>query len=529
MLTEGDRRPTIKLLAGMTEQAVDKLEKLLIASDRGLYQRGGLIVSTGFAKLQTYDGKTIVGQVIEPRGDYALREDAEAVAKFLQRNKKGQFRPCSAPMAIIYSLKDRKLRLRLPLLVGIVNCPSITADGRVLDKPGYDPATGVLYDPLGVSFPRVPLHPGRAEAEAAMKRIRTLLKTFDFVGDDDRAVALSLILSVIARRGLPFVPMHSFDAPVAGSGKSKVVDIASILATGHEAGATAYVSPEEGEKRLSSLLMRGDPIISLDNCEAPLEGVLLNQALTQHYVQLRILGFSTMVSAQTKATITANGNNLGIKGDLIRRSLSGKLDPKCEQPELRTFKYDPIDDAKEHRGEIVAAALIVLRAYHCAERPNKPPPIQGFTHWSDTVRGAIVWLGEGDPVKTMARLRKTEPTLAGLRAVLAAWRDEFADKPQTTNYVIETANATLATPEPGAPQRYVRTPTHPALRNAILTVAGRGGIIETRVFGQWLGRNKDRLVNISDDDENRDLVCLEPAGILHGEQQWRVLNRKEKG
>ena len=106
-----------------------------------------------------------------------------------------------------------------------------------------------------------------------MARILALpLHTFDFDTDDDRAVALSLILSAIARRGLPFVPLHGFDAPVAGSGKSMIVDIASILATGHEAGVTAYGNPEEGEKRLSSISDAGDPIIALDNCEAPLEG-----------------------------------------------------------------------------------------------------------------------------------------------------------------------------------------------------------------------------------------------------------------
>ena len=148
-----------------------------------------------------------------------------------------------------------------------------------------------------------------------------------------------------------------------------LVDIASILATGHEAGVTAYGDPEEGEKRLSSILMRGDPIIALDNCEAPLEGVLLNQVLTQHQVELRILGQSKMVSAQTKAMPTATGNGLIVKGDLIRRSVVGRLDPKCEQPELRAFDYDPIADAKANRGEIVAAALTMLRAYHVAGRP----------------------------------------------------------------------------------------------------------------------------------------------------------------
>ena len=56
-------------------------------------------------------------------------------------------------MSLIYTLKDREHRLRFPVLVGIVNCPIIAADGQLLDQPGYDPKTGILFDPLGVDFP----------------------------------------------------------------------------------------------------------------------------------------------------------------------------------------------------------------------------------------------------------------------------------------------------------------------------------------------------------------------------------------
>ena len=105
-------------------------------------------------------------------------------------------------------------------------------------------------------------------AQTALARIVRLIETFDFVSQDDKAVALSLILTAIARPGLPTAPLHGFDAPVAGSGKSKLVDIASILATGHEAGVIAQgETREEAEKRFSTLLMRGDLIIAIDNCE----------------------------------------------------------------------------------------------------------------------------------------------------------------------------------------------------------------------------------------------------------------------
>jgi putative DNA primase/helicase len=522
-----DKQPTIELRIGETERAVDELESLLIASKRGLYQRGGLIVSTGFAKMQTWDGKAIVTQTIEERGDYALLEDAEAVAKFARLDAEGNARPAPPPAALIRTLKDRKHQLRLPVLVGIVNCPSISADGQLLDRPGYDPKTGVLYDPLGVIFSRVPSSPDRRTALAALERILKLLETFDFVSDDDKAVALSLIFTAIARRGLPTAPLHGFDAPVAGSGKSMLVDIASTLATGHEAGVIAQgESREEAEKRLAATLMRGSPIIAMDNCELPLEGVLLNQTLTQQRVELRILGFSKMIVAQTTTVCTATGNNLTIKGDLTRRSVVGRLDPKVAQPELRDFAYDPLADAKENRGELVAAVLTALLAYHVAGRPKRPsPPLQSFVKWSDTVRGALLWLGQGDPVGTMTRLREADPTIINLKAVLTAWRDDFGDEPTTAKDAVGAADAAISTREEGTFDRYVRTHTHPALRAALLLVAGRGNAIDTRVLGQWLGKNVDRVVDLGDGD----FAAMEMPGMLHGDRRWRVTATKKEG
>ena len=191
-------------------------------------------------------------------------------------------------MALIRTLKDRKHRLRLPVLVGIVNCPSISADEEVARSAGLRPGDRrPIPDPLGVIFPRLsPPCPTGARPSTALDRILQLLETFDFVGhDDDRAVALSLIFTAIARRrGLPHAPLHGFDAPVAGSGKSMLVDITSILATGHEAGVIAQgENREEAKKRLSSTLMRGSPIIAMDNCKLPLEVVLLNPSLTQQW------------------------------------------------------------------------------------------------------------------------------------------------------------------------------------------------------------------------------------------------------
>jgi hypothetical protein len=510
------RRPTITIRIGETERIVDEIEAALIASDRGLYRRGGLIVATGFDKMPTWDGKTVEVQIIEERDNYALLEDIEAAAEFAVFDGNAKALKRATPtMKLALTLKQRRHRLRLPNLVALINCPTIKADGQLVTEPGFDPSTGILFDPRGVAFPPVPDKPTRLMAETALATISRLVATFDFVSQDDKAVALSLIITAIVRAGLPTAPMHGFDAPVAGSGKSKLVDIACILATGHEAGVTAQGEDrEEAEKRLSSLLMRGDPIIAIDNCEVPLEGVLINQALTQTRVELRILGVSKVVTARCAALLTSTGNNLIVKGDLTRRSVIGRLDPKTERPELRQFDYDPIADAKANRGELVAAALTILRAYHVAGRPNRPPRLQSFEQWSDLVRGSLIWLKAGDPVATMDRLRKRDPALASLTAVLHAWSAAFGAEPVTARKVVDAAES-----------RATDRPPKPDLRDALIEAGvARSGKLDAKVLGNWLAKHADRVVTIGEGLLTGP-VAVEAAGERQGVGLWKLSRR----
>jgi hypothetical protein len=508
---KGDR-PTIKISVGDTERVVNEIEAALIASDRGLYRRGSLIVSAGCNRIQTWDGNTVEAQTIEERGNYALLEDIEAAADFERFDVKTKKPKRASPsITLALTLKQRGLRLRLPNLVALISCPTIKPNGDLMAEPGFDPASGILFDSGRTDFPLVPDEPTRAMADAALARLSRLTETFDFVGDDDRAVALSLILTAIARPGMDTAPLHAFDAPVAGAGKSKLVDIASILATGHEASVMAQGEDrEEGEKRLSALLLRGDPLIAIDNCERPLEGVVLNQSLTQTSVELRILGFSKSVTTRCASTIAATGNNLIVKGDLTRRSLVGRLDPRVARPELRQYGYDPIADAKANRGHLVMAALTILRAYRVAGRPDPPLQIGSFEQWSDNVRGALLWLGEGDPVRTMDRLRKRDPVRASLTAILLAWRSAFGSEPTTVRKAIEAA-------EGGKND----------LSDAFMAVAGRAGKIDSRMLGNWLSRHAADVVVDLSDNLLPDPITLEMCGERQHVGVWRLVSRKD--
>ena len=61
---------------------------------------------------------------------------------------------------------------RFPQLVGIIEAPTLRADGTLLTEPGYDPKSGLLLDLGSTKFPSIPDEPSCEEALAAL----TLLK-----------------------------------------------------------------------------------------------------------------------------------------------------------------------------------------------------------------------------------------------------------------------------------------------------------------------------------------------------------------
>jgi hypothetical protein len=512
--------PRIVLRAGEIERVVDETEAALISEQetvpvvKRLFRRGGMIVSIGFNIEPTHDEKTVETQVIVQAGDHALTERIASTAIFMKHNeRKKHLVRVDPPHSIAITLKQRRYSLRLPMLVGVVNCPQFMANGQIMAEPGFNPGTGIFYDPRGVSFASVPTNPTSAEVKAALNTLKRLYITFHFATEQDRAVALSLVLTLLARTGIETAPLHAFDAPIAGSGKSKLVSIASIIATGHDAGVIAQGhTAEEFEKRLATQLMKGKQLIAIDNCNAPLDGDLLNQALTQSTLEMRILGESRDIVVRCAVVPTATGNNLVVIGDLTRRSLIGRLDPKTERPELEQFNYDPIADAKTNRGELVAAALTILRAYYVAGRPERLPQLQGFAEWSDGPRSALVWLGVDDPVNTQEILRKNDPKRAALIRVAEAWRTMFGAAPMTASDAI--AQAEERTPIGAFGDKWALA--NPNINEALMSVAGRNRAINPEALGRYLGKSKEQVLKLDDGS----LVRFEQQGQRQGVAIW---------
>jgi hypothetical protein len=507
---ERQARPVIRVVAGELPKVVDEGEAALIAANLGFYQRGSLIVRPVVASVTNADGRqALAPRLVQVRAPH-LAEAMTSAAQWQRLDaRRGDWALIDCPLRIAETYMARDGLWRLPVLTGMINCPTLRPDGSFLDRPGYDPSTSLLFELQDESYPRLASDPDKDEVKQALRCLRDLIATFPFASDADRSVAVSAILTVMIRRSLRTAPMHGFSAPTAGSGKSMLVDIASMIASGRPAAVIAQGSTEEEmEKRLGACLIAGDPLISIDNCDSPLGGELLCQALTQLTLKVRVLGKSLNAEVPSNAAIFATGNNLTLAGDMTRRALRCSLDPGVERPELLVFDRDPIAMVRADRGKYVAAALTILRAFHMAGRPQQAPPLGSFAEWSRWVRDALIWLEEADPCATMENVRAADPRLEALTMVVEQWCAVLGSTRVSAKQVIDAATAQR--------QGFLGRPefVHPEFREALLVVAGDGGMVSGRRLGKWLAANQNRIVG------GYKLVS---AGVISGLARWQLV------
>ena len=339
-------------------------EEALLATDMPIFSRAGTLVHPVVETIPAADGcKTAVAR-LRPFCADSLIDWIADVALFRRFDaRRNRWIDADPPRQVVSSLLAREGRWTIPRVSGIITTPTLRADGSLLANPGYD-ARSELYLLPGLEPLTMPEHPTREQAVAALTKLTDLLAEFPFIGPVDRAVALSGLLTALVRGSLVTAPMFIIRAHTPGTGKSYLVDVIAVIATGRLCPViTAGKSEEETEKRLGSVLLSGSPIVSLDNCAHDLDGQLLCQLTERPLVKIRILGRSEMPECECHTTVFATGNNISLKGDMVRRGLTCNLDTLSERPELRSFERDPLRQVMGDRKSYVAAALTIIRAY----------------------------------------------------------------------------------------------------------------------------------------------------------------------
>jgi hypothetical protein len=338
-------------------------------------------------------------------------------------------------------------------LVAVAEAPTMRPDGTILDKAGYDPPTGIFLSPsVCVSISD---RPTRDDAVAACALLADVIAEFPVATDAGRSAWISGVVTVAARPAIDGpTPALIVDATDPGSGKTLVADAGAVIATGRPAPRTTFVADDaEMEKRITAIALEGDPLVLLDNVAGSLGCPSLDAALTGTTWRGRVLGSSAMTAELPLRTVWwATGNRLVIGADLVRRALLIQLEPLCEHPEERTgFRYPRLlEHVREHRSELLGAALTIVRAYVVAGRPDQRlTPMGSYTAWSDLIRSALVWAGLADPCGTIAEIRASDPRADAFRAVIESW-------PAAPDVPVMVAEL-LAAATPGTPWRAALT------------------------------------------------------------------------
>jgi hypothetical protein len=451
--TDGPR-PSILVrdeLNAVTDEALEAIEK---RPDLGVFVRGRMLVTVGRDGssperwLKRPPGSPVIVP-IETARMLGILDDAATWERWNKRDN--ATKPARPPEWVAKQILGR-IEWPFRYLEAVTETPTLRADGTILDAPGWDDSTGILFEPLpGASWPEVPGEPTRVEIKAAAETILDPVRDFPFIGASDRSAYVAAVLALLARHRIEGpVPMYVVRAPTPATGKTLLAEVVALIGTGRNPPCmTMTFEAEELRKRVTALAVGGTPLVLIDNLSGSVGSDALAAALTATEWEDRILGATQMVRVPLRTVWLATGNNLGFRRTLGRRVIPIDLDAEVEVPEDRTgFRYpDLLGHVRRKRPELVTAALTLLRGFHLAGSPAHGGPRMGsFEGWDDLIRSAVIWAGLEDPATTedgagRGRIRaQSDDDLEGLAMLLEALAELFPDgEPFSTAQVIQHA------------------------------------------------------------------------------------------
>lgn len=475
--SEARMKPTIRVVAGEMNLVVDAGERELAHSGRH-YQRGGLIVT-----VVTDPGtrETRVQDISLPALVRALSSSATWERFDARAEDWARIDPPARHAAVLF---DSTSYHHLPVLNGLTRQPYLRPDGSLMTAANFDAATGMfgVFDAREFS---VPDQPTRAQAAAALERLKGLLTEFIFGSDTDMAAALVAMLTAVVRPTLAHAPMFHVRAHMVGSGKSYLCELITAFATPQRGTPTTFPGDdEECRKLLLAELLRAPAVIEFDNLTGDLVAhKSLCTALTSEHMSGRILGVSKTATVNTRALFLSSGNNVGPVQDMTRRCITIHLSPECEVPAARSFtRPDLMRDVLRERGLYVSAALTIVRAWIVAGRPMAEcKSLAGFSDWSALCRQPLLWLGLTDATESVFKAMAEDPDRETLARLLTAWQSAFGKTAAMVRDAVKRASTCQD--------------EHAELREVLRDIADERGEINRRKLGWWIKRHAGRIVD----------------------------------
>jgi putative DNA primase/helicase len=502
----------ILVTAGAIPRLIAEAESALLTAQSAVYQRGGELV-----RIARLDSDTTMSGVRRPAGgliitpvtpDWLLYE-LSRVARWAVPDDEDE-RIIDPPMSVVRSLLALSGLWRLPVLRGLITAPTLRADGSLIERDGYDAQSGLYADFGGIEYPPINPTPSLEEARAALLVLDDLLSECAFSGgpqSPSASVMRAAIITAIIRHALDLAPILAVTAEKAGSGKTTLAHIISLILTGHPA-AVVPLGTDNAEiaRQLLGLLMTGDQVVCFDNAVKPVDSPALCAATTSSMYRDRMIRTSQVARVSAAVTWVITGNHLSLVGDMSTRAVQSTLDPPDERPQERAYRRRIEAHITAHRAQLVQAALTIPLAYLAAGAPALPVRPSRFHEWDHLVRHPLLWLGCADPIETQRALEEADTERQALRVLLAAWVAVLGDRAVT---VADLRRAALAK-------------ASEALMDALPEVAlVRPGQINARRLGNYLVERVGQAVDgmqIKDAGEDKHAktrryrVVVEPLG-----------------
>lgn len=323
-----------------------------------------------------------------------------------------------------------------PQLEEVIRNPVIDANGDVIEQDGYRSRLKAWVSLGGIEV-KVPDNPTRKEMEAAKELILDdLFGDFPFADPASRVNALGMCLLPYVRhliRGC--TPLHMISAPIRGTGKSKLVSLVSLIATGEfPENMTEGRDDEEWRKRITAALISTPSMIVIDNINRKLDTGSLAAVLTSTLWVDRLMGHSKVAKVRNTAMWCATANNPNLSDEIERRCMYIHMDPGTDSPENRSgFKHDKIEQwALKNRDRLLTACLTMVRYWVCSGMEmSYDKKLASFENWSGLIGGILESIGEGEHFLKNRDLYRNRNDSEGAewKSFCALWHKTYSNEP----------------------------------------------------------------------------------------------------